>query len=388
MKPLYTAKPIGSLGALALALAVDRSALLDIAKSTAERYTKFEIPKTNGGMRAVCAPHYDLKVIQKRLNRAVFSHVQYPDYLYGGIAGRDYVQNARQHTNARAIIALDLKNFYPSIPFKRVLEVFRYFCNFPLDVAETIASLCTLEGAVPQGACTSSHIANLAFFDTEHRIVREFRQAGLTYTRLLDDITVSAPKILDKNSTTRVVEKVRAMAKSQQMRLKAEKTRITTASNPEQLMEVTGLWLNRGEPRVHRAERREIRASVRRCQVHAQVSLSDPDYHAEHNRLLGRISKLGYLQHFEASEWRDRLRNIQPIYDAADIIKTKRMTASVARVSIHDRRKAAYHERYYQVIHRINILARTHAKLASALRKQLQKCHPPLSREDLTYGAA
>jgi hypothetical protein len=387
MRPTYSAQPIGSIESLALALGLSPSALLTLANSASNRYSTFQIPKKEQGrVRQVCEPMQDLKIAQKRINRAIFDNVAYPSYLYGGIPERDYVRNARAHANAKSLIALDVQDFYDNIPVGDVFKIFKFFCNFSDPVARVLTQLATKDGRVPQGACTSSHIANLVFFDTEHRIVRELEQQGLRYSRLLDDITISAEKSLTPERTSKIVHKVKLLLANKHLKLKKKKTRVSSSSNPETLMEVTGLWLNRGAPRVFRSERHEIRAQLFRLERMHELSNSHPAYHEEHNRVSGRISKITYVGHFEAEKYRARLQRILPTYDGKEVVRTMRLVKLVCVTPAHLRDSFSYLDKYHQALYRLAIVARTNRSLATKYRALLQKCAPRVSKEELLYG--
>lgn len=386
MRPKYLTKPISSVPSLASALGLDPKVLLDFASRANDEYTNFELKKKAGGFRKVCSPSHNLKIIQRRINRSIFGNVEYPDYLFGGIEGRDYAMNARQHAGAGMLIALDIKDFYPSITVPQVRSIFKNLCNFTDEVTEILVKLTTLNGSVPQGACTSSHLANLVFHDQEHRVVRELRQKGICYTRLLDDICLSASKELPKNKVTELVNKVGALVRHYKFKLHPKKTSVASAGNPESLMEVTGLWLNRGQPRVRRKERIDIRNEAWQCQLAAKVSISDPAYHVQHNRVLGKLSKLSYLGHFEATELGRRMKKILPVYDAIEAGRTKRLVGVVVRSAPHDRKKYAFIDRYYEASYRLSILRRSQPKIARQLRAELSRVRPIYSREYLIYG--
>lgn len=388
MRPHYLASPIGSVKSLAAALGIPEVALRDFAADTAEHYSHFTIPKKDGKPRRVCAPSFNLKVVQKRINRSVFGNVEYPDYLFGGVPGRDYVQNARRHAGAKVAIALDVRDFYPSITRARVLDMFKHFCKFPHEVSELLSDLVTLNESVPQGACTSSHVANLVLHDVEHRIVRELTSQKLTYSRLLDDICISSQVELPSTRIEAAIDKVRSMLLYKGFKLRQSKTKVTSASNPETLMEVTGLWLNRGQPRVLREERRDIRAAVYRCEQLAKVSRTSPDYHQEHDRTSGRVSKLAHLGHFESHSYRTRLARVLPLYDQLDINKTVRLVKALHRCKPGDRASHSYFDRFHLVQYRLGILARSHPGLSVTLRAMTSSVQPTKSRFELIYGTA
>lgn len=386
MKPKYLGKSIASLAALAAALGLSVDVLNDFASTASSRYSHFEMPKKDGKPRDIASPSHDLKIIQKRINRVIFENVQYPDYLFGGIKGKDYVKNAYSHANSRLLIALDIKNFYPSISRKLVFEIFKYFLKFPDSTASCLADLTTLNGYVPQGACTSSHIANLVFYDTEHILIRELKQKQLTYSRLLDDICISSKNALTPVSITSTIDKVALLLNRKNFKLKKKKTRISSKENPELLMEVTGLWLNRGTPRARPAERIDIRTELFRCEQSFKQSRTHPDYHSAHDRISGRVAKLTHLGHIESEFQRNRLRNILPHYDLQDIAKTLKLVSIIEKTKKTDRDKFSFIDRFNKILYRINIITRTDRLLARDLRVRMNACKPSTSKENIIYG--
>ena len=223
-KPYYPHIAIASIDTLARTLGVNPKRLISISENVDNSYTQFEL-KTG---RVVFEPKFELKKIQKRINSRIFENVVFPYYLMGGIksqamlgkigkvdeseenidrdlsdeeekpekknnkATRDYVSNAASHTRAHTLINLDIKKFYTNIKAEYVFDIYKYFFKFPDDVAELLVKLTTFRGRVPQGGCTSSYIANLVFFNTEYRVVSDFRNQGISYTRLLDDVALSS----------------------------------------------------------------------------------------------------------------------------------------------------------------------------------------------------
>jgi hypothetical protein len=386
MKPLYLGKPIGSEAALAATLGVSLEVLRDFATAADKKYSSFEILKKNGKPRLICSPNNDLKILQKRINRSIFGNIKYPEYLFGGIAGQDYVKNARRHVGAKALITMDVCDFYPSIKIKTVEVIFQHFCKFPPTVVKLLAALTTLNGSVPQGACTSSHLANLVFFDLEHRVVSDFKDKNLVYSRLLDDVCISSKILIKPNDVTAVINKVAALLTVRGFRIRKDKTRITSISNPEELMEITGLWLNRGAPRAKPEDRKDIRAEMHSCEGKFLLSRTAPDYHKEHDSLSGRVAKLTYLEHHEAASYRDKLRAMLPHYNASEASKVLYLVDALERTSKSDRGKYSYIERYHKLQHSINILSRTETAIARSLRLRMEKCSPTTTRDFLTYG--
>ncbi|MFM0198559.1 reverse transcriptase family protein [Paraburkholderia fungorum] len=376
MRPHYTKKPIGTLHALSATLRVSLPVLEHTCSNLERHYTPYQIPKADGNQRSIVIPSLHLKTIQKRINREIFSHVVYPDYLYGGVPGKDYVRNAMQHESARVVIALDVKNFYPSISALRASNIYQHFFKFGAEVSDLLSRLTTYENKVPQGACTSSHLANLVLHDVESSLVRYCEDSGLIYTRLLDDITISSARVLSEAKVKKIIDMVARMLKGKGLKLKHKKTRVSAKSNPEELMEVTGLWLNRGAPRVHSGTRRAVRVEVYKCKEAAKVDKTATTYHDAFARASGRVAMLSYLKHSESGRLRKSLADILPVYDEREITKTKKIVKMLGRTSAKDRSKYFYNVSYFQTMQRINIVARSEPLLARTLRQQLLLCKP------------
>lgn len=385
MRPHYTKKKIGTIDALCRTLRISEDVLRRTLVQIQKHYTPYEIPKATGGMRSILIPSLHLKTIQKRINREIFSHVQYPSYLYGGIEEKDYVKNAKAHAGAYVVIALDARNFYPSIQFEDVVGIFQHLFKFSPNASQLLAELCTFEGKVPQGACTSSHIANLVLHDVEYRRVQHFVNCKLTYTRLLDDICISAARPLSQDTIEDVIRQVAAMLKPKNIRLHNKKKRISSKSNPHELMEITGLWLNRGAPRARPSDRRNIRTEVYRCAKAAEKERFSAEYHSLFGSASGKVAKLTYLGHAESVRLRATLRNILPLYDQPQIDKTVKIVRMLATTSERDRRKYSFIESYNQVQHRVNIVARTKPQLARTLRSHLKLCKPLITSDAAMY---
>ena len=176
------------------------------------------------------------------------------------------------------------------------------------------------------------------------------------------------------------------MLKLQGFRLKQKKTRCTTATNPKDLMEVTGLWLNRGSPRVKRTERADIRKEVRKCLGMADMDRSDKEFHEIHDRVSGRVAKLAQLNHSQAKIFRNKLRAVLPIYNENGLRRTRGLVSKIGKTPIGSRASLNYIQKYHQILYRINILARSKSSIARNLRKKIKKYRPTSTKEMAVHG--
>jgi hypothetical protein len=375
-KPYYPHASIGSLAMLAKTLGVHPKLLSDLAERATDSYTHFVIEAKGGKQRNVYEPKYELKKLQKRINSRLFEKVRYPFYLQGGVKDenqpRDYIENSRIHAGSKSLIGLDIRDFYDNIPYESVLSVFKYLFKFPDDVSALLSKIVTRDGKVPQGACTSSYIANLIFHNSEYDFVVRLRNQGVAYSRLLDDVTLSSNRILTQDEATFYIKYVAGLFREHKLRIKKSKTKIERADDLSAEYAVTGVWVGHGIPKIRRTERDLIRHSVYICEQEYQKDRFRDEYHELWNKVSGQVAKLTRLEHPQAVKLRARMRDILPLYDGkatAAIIREadlllKRPKASHAKVSVINA--------YRRLINRIGILTRTNKLLARALRRQLK----------------
>jgi hypothetical protein len=374
-KPYYPHAPIATVSALAKALAVSPKLLTDLARDVSSSYTSFVISSKNKE-REVWEPKYELKRLQKRINSRIFEHVAFPRYLQGGIKDfyqpRDYVANGIMHAGSKLLISLDIKNFYDNIRVPSVLAIFQHFFHFSEDVADLLTRLVTLNGRVPQGACTSSYIANLVFFNSEYSFVSKLRNKGLLYTRLLDDVTISSPRLISQDEATEIIKDVAGLFKRHNLRLNQKKTKIERADDLRDKYEVTGLWVGSGAPKLRRAERHHIRHLVYICEQEYRKDPCCDSYHTLWNRVSGHVAKLSRLGHVQAVKLRLRMGDILPVYD--DKAKAK-VIYDCERLL---KRPLAMHKRmgviksFHRTIYALGILGRTDKKISRHLKRQLR----------------
>lgn len=113
--------------------------------------------------------------------------------MQGGVKGRSSVTNALAHTGADAVPKADINDFFPSIGFQRVEAMCRTRLHCSAKVATAMATLCTHKDALPQGAPTSTIVANLVIEHLAFRLHRLAEKHGAEYSQYVDDIAISGP---------------------------------------------------------------------------------------------------------------------------------------------------------------------------------------------------
>ena len=168
--------------------------------------------------RTINPPKGQLKIIQKRINAYLVEHIKMPEYAYGGVKGKDNILNARFHKGQRYVFQTDLKDFFPFITNKMVYEMFLRN-GFSHDVSSLLTKLTTYNGHLPQGAPTSTIIANLVFVPTGLELQGIAEREGLRFTTFVDDVTMSS-----QTDFKHVVPEIVEVIKSHNFRISHGKT--------------------------------------------------------------------------------------------------------------------------------------------------------------------
>ncbi len=185
-------------------------------------------PRDGGIPRVIEAPKARLKEVQRWVLGAILGQVPPHDAAHGFTRGRSVVTHARLHTDQAAVLHLDLKDFFASVPAGRVYGIWRTLGYAPA-ICHALTGLCTNvvpasvwatlaantpERAVgarfwlgrqlatphlPQGAPTSPALANLAAHGLDRRLSGLAAASGLRYSRYADDLTFSGSERLHRH---------------------------------------------------------------------------------------------------------------------------------------------------------------------------------------------
>ncbi len=377
-KPYYPHKPISSIDTLAKTLGIHPKLLIDLSEKVENSYTEFVIAGKNEKLRTVYDPKFELKKLQKRINSRILEHVQYPSYLQGGIKDeqnkRDYIKNAGIHTESKTLISLDIKKYFDNIRPPFIYDVFKYFFRFPDQVCEILTRIVTLGNKLPQGACTSTYLANLLFFNSEYLIVSKLRGSNIKYSRLLDDVTMSSPDKLSNEDITEIIKNIAGMFKKYDLRLNNSKTKVEHKKHTadQSHFQVTGIWIGNNQPKLRKKERREIRHNVYICEKEYLKSPYTEEYHKFWNNCSGLVAKMSRLDHAQHKPLRLRLKKVFPLYDEHTTAKITHDVKKTLRASQRVQNKIGFLKRIGKLYYQLGILGRTDKALAHSLREQLK----------------
>ncbi|MCU0547120.1 MAG: reverse transcriptase family protein [Oscillatoriaceae cyanobacterium Prado104] len=225
--------------------------------SHVSHYIRFKIPKKTGGDRLISAPMPRLKKLQHWILVNILEKVELHEAAHGFRSSRSIVTNATAHVGAEVIINFDLKDFFPSISYKRVKGLFQSF-GYSEAAATIFGLLCTeseieeveLDGKtyfvavterhLPQGSPASPAITNLLCRRLDKRLNAMADELGFAYTRYADDLTFSGSgDSLQK--ICNLLRRAESIVLHEGFAINEQKTRIL---RKHQQQEVTGIVVN------------------------------------------------------------------------------------------------------------------------------------------------
>ncbi len=165
-----------------------------ILKFPSSYYRTFNIPKRKGGYREICSPYPSLLYIQRWINNNILNTIPLEDNSHGFRCMKSIITNANQHLGTKALLKMDIENYFPSISLNRVIEIFQR-CGYPNKISYYLSSFCCLNNSLPQGAATSPTLSNIVFKKADRRLNGLAKRWNLTYTRYADDLTFSGDYI-------------------------------------------------------------------------------------------------------------------------------------------------------------------------------------------------
>ncbi len=169
-----------------------RDDLERIAAHVGRHYTPFDLRapgKTK--WRHIDNPQPPLRPLQDRIARRVLRPVALPEMMCGSVVGRSPADAVRPHVGSRAAIAMDLRDCFHSTNPHHVNRAFKQEVRCSTAIADLLTKLTTLDFGLPQGAPTSSYLANLALLPAAREIKSICDRANLAVTFFVDDILIS-----------------------------------------------------------------------------------------------------------------------------------------------------------------------------------------------------
>ncbi|WP_459127685.1 reverse transcriptase domain-containing protein [Latilactobacillus curvatus] len=233
--------------------------ILTYALYNENKYRIIKIKKHNGKLREIEAPPKNRTILQKKLAYVIQIMYTPNTSVVGFVKGRDVLYGAKKHINKRVLLNFDIKDFFPSIKEYRVVGVFKYYFKFNNVISGSLASLCTHNGTLTQGAATSPVLSNIILYQLDRKLKKLCLDNGCFYSRYVDDITISSyrnefPKYIYTNDG--ISEEIVKIVESEKLEINDEKTRMSYSNQSQR---VTGIVVNK-QANVQRAYVNKIRS--------------------------------------------------------------------------------------------------------------------------------
>lgn len=252
-----------------------------------DAYQVWRIPKGNSGkFREISSPTDALKHVQRRILDRLLYRIPVSNATHGFIPGRSIVTGAKVHLDfATEIVNIDLQDAFPSVSAERVRHLFVRHIKIPFlhlgrqasydhtrDLMHMLTRLVTWNGKLPQGGPTSGYLLNVACITLDKRIFRLLDELPGTYrfTRYADDITISASNEIPKIVRQAVMKVITNCG----FRANPEKVKYLRR-DAGQMLEVTGLYVEKGRVRIPREKLDRYRAKIHQAAKIDKGSLTD-----------------------------------------------------------------------------------------------------------------
>lgn len=226
-----------------------------VSKTT--HYQRFYMPKKSGGVRLISAPMPRLKHAQYWVFHNILQQIPLHSAGHGFRPAHSIVSNAEPHQGQDIVINMDLRDFFPSISYKRIKGLF-HALGYSEQIATILGLLCTepeidqveLDGEtyyvanserhLPQGAPTSPALTSILCRRLDSRLQGMADKLGFAYTRYADDLTFSASGETARQFT-QLLWQARKIIEDEGFVLHPEKLRIMRKGSRQ---EVTGIVVN------------------------------------------------------------------------------------------------------------------------------------------------
>lgn len=301
--------------------------LVRIMSRAPAMYKVYEIPKRTGGMREIAQPTREVKFVQRALVSVLLDQLPVHKCATAYRRGYSIRDNAAPHAGNGPILKMDLKEFFPSI---RSRDWVSYCIDNKLDLTEDEINLTAkllfyrkkggrlLTLAI--GAPSSPALSNIMMYEFDSRIISNFENDNITYTRYADDLTFSAPRTGYLNGVLKTVSQAIREIKYPKLSINSKKTTHITRKYGRA---VTGLTLaNDGRVTIGRKNKRKLHAAVHS----ARLEKSSP------SELQVLAGMLAYVNAVEP----DFLATLRAKYGAETINKIQKSVRIGEKPDVHD----------------------------------------------------
>jgi hypothetical protein len=135
--------------------------------------------------------------LQRNLLVKILEKQALPTCVKGFVKGENYKSFLSSHIGANFFVRIDIESFFPSI---KIAQIKNELANFVIynsledkdKIVNLISDIVSLDGSLPQGACTSPIVSNIVMARIDQRILKYCQLFDVCYTRYADDLLFSS----------------------------------------------------------------------------------------------------------------------------------------------------------------------------------------------------
>lgn len=232
--------------------------LASVVNSPDNHYREFKIKKRSGGYRLITAPFPALLEMQEWIYQNILIQIPINPCAHGFTAKKSIITSSKLHTGKKELLKLDLKDYFPSIKINRIISIFKNL-GYPNIIAFYLASICSFEEGLPQGAPTSPILSNIISKELDKRLLSLSKKFNLKYTRYADDLTFSG-----ENIPSTFIKYVTDIITNEGFNVNEAKTRLYK-SNTDKIKGkriVTGISVSEEKIKIPRKYKRELKQEL------------------------------------------------------------------------------------------------------------------------------
>lgn len=263
--------------------------MYDMCNNQINFYDTYKIPKKSKGYRTICSAKSELALYQKYILNNILNNVTPDSHAMAYRKGISFKDTAKEHIGKDIVVKIDIKDFFHSVTEKMVYKVFDRNTSYEKSIKMLFTKLCTVDNHLPQGACTSPALANLAFKSIDEEISELCNKQRISYTRYSDDMYFSGQGF----NPYELIYSVKGILYRNKFSANDEKTRIYYQGVQQRVL---GVCVNNKlqMPKEYRKHIRQEMYYIKRYGVKDHIlHLPNKD---EYIDKLGRVQKVEYLR--------------------------------------------------------------------------------------------
>ncbi|MCR4963837.1 MAG: retron St85 family RNA-directed DNA polymerase [Firmicutes bacterium] len=178
-------------------------------------YKDYRIPKRNGGQRRISQASPELKTLQYWIKANILSLMPISKGAFAYNKGSSIKKHVSFHKDAYFIFHTDIKDFFPSITSKQLVDVL--IANQGVlktaglwfdDITDVISSICFRHNHLCIGTVSSPAICNIIMYSFDEYFVDYCNSHNWKYSRYADDIYISSREYLPCSLRNEVNQKL------------------------------------------------------------------------------------------------------------------------------------------------------------------------------------